>query len=71
MQGTDGAYLLLSSTLTGAANTIQVTETDGGDGLAALTYGTGNTSNYTQQSAGARRQLQHRRGRRTPARATP
>ncbi|HUN26917.1 MAG TPA: flagellar filament capping protein FliD [Steroidobacteraceae bacterium] len=51
LQGTDGAYLVLSSSLTGAANAIQVTETDGGNGLAALTYGTGNTANYTQQSA--------------------
>ena len=35
LQGTDGAHLVLSSSLTGAANTIQVTETDGGNGLAA------------------------------------
>ncbi|MHB8813008.1 MAG: flagellar filament capping protein FliD [Steroidobacteraceae bacterium] len=46
--GTDGAHLALSSTLSGAANTIQVTETDGGGALSALTYGTGNTANYTQ-----------------------
>jgi flagellar hook-associated protein 2 len=51
LQGADGAHLVLSSSLTGAANTIQVTETDGGNGLAALTYGTGNTGNYTQQAA--------------------
>jgi flagellar hook-associated protein 2 len=51
IQGTAGAYLLLSSTQTGAANTITVTETDGGNALAALTYGTGNTGNYTQQAA--------------------
>ncbi|HXS20219.1 MAG TPA: flagellar filament capping protein FliD [Steroidobacteraceae bacterium] len=50
--GTGGsAYLVLSSSLTGAANTIQVTETDGGSGLSALTYGTGNTANYSQQTA--------------------
>ena len=48
--GTDGAHLLLSSTLTGAANTLQVTETDAGNALAGLTYGTGNTGNYTEQS---------------------
>jgi len=48
--GTDGAHLVLSSDLTGAANTIQVTETDGGNALAALTYGTGNTGHYTQES---------------------
>ena len=51
LQGTDGAHLVLSSSLTGAANTIQVTETDAGNGLAALTYGTGNTGNYTQEAA--------------------
>jgi flagellar hook-associated protein 2 len=51
LQGTDGAHLVLSSSLSGAANTIQVTETDGGDGLAALTYGTGNAANYTQEAA--------------------
>jgi flagellar hook-associated protein 2 len=50
LQGTGGAYLVLSSSLTGAANTIQVTETDSGGGLAALTYGTGST-NYSVQSA--------------------
>jgi len=51
LQGTDGAHLVLSSSLTGAANAIQVTETDGGNGLAALTYGTGNAANYTQEAA--------------------
>jgi flagellar hook-associated protein 2 len=49
--GTDGAHLALSSTQTGAANTIQVSETDGGTSLSALTYGTGNTTHYTQNSA--------------------
>jgi flagellar hook-associated protein 2 len=48
IQGTDGAHLVLSASQTGAANTIQVTETDAGGGLAALTYGTGNTAHYTQ-----------------------
>jgi flagellar hook-associated protein 2 len=48
--GTDGAHLVLTSSLTGASNTIQVSETDGGTGLSDLTYGTGNTANYTQQS---------------------
>jgi flagellar hook-associated protein 2 len=38
LQGTDGAHLLLSSTQSGAANTIQVSETDAGTALAALTY---------------------------------
>ncbi len=47
IQGTDGAHLLLSSTQSGLANTIAVTETDGGNGLASLTYGTGNLGHYT------------------------
>jgi flagellar hook-associated protein 2 len=51
IQGTDGGHLLLSSSLTGAANTLSVTETDGGNGLAALTYGSGNTGHYTQNAA--------------------
>lgn len=51
LSGSSGAYLVLSSSLTGAANTLQVTETDGGNALAALTYGSGNTSHYTQESA--------------------
>jgi flagellar hook-associated protein 2 len=50
LQGADGAHLVLSSTLPGAANTISVTETDSGTGLAALTYGTGNAGNYTVES---------------------
>ena len=49
--GSGGAHLVLSSSLTGAANTINVTETDSGSGLSALTYGTGNTTGYTQQTA--------------------
>ena len=51
LQGSDGAHLLLSSAQTGAANTLQVTETDGGTNLAALTYSSTNTANYTQESA--------------------
>jgi flagellar hook-associated protein 2 len=46
--GTDGAHLVLTSSLTGASNTIQVTETDSGGGLAALTYDSGNTGHYTE-----------------------
>jgi flagellar hook-associated protein 2 len=49
--GTDGAHLVLSASQTGAVNTIQVSETDGGGGLSAFTYGSGNTGNYTQQTA--------------------
>jgi flagellar hook-associated protein 2 len=51
LQGTDGAHLVLTSTQTGAANTIQVAETDGGTELAGLTYSSTNTSNYAEQSA--------------------
>jgi flagellar hook-associated protein 2 len=51
VQGSDGAHLLLSSTETGAANTIQITETDGGTALAGVTYGAGNTANYAQNTA--------------------
>lgn len=49
--GTDGAHLVLTSTLSGAANTIEVDETDGGTGLSSLTYSSSDTSNYTQQTA--------------------
>ena len=48
--GTSGAHLVLTSTLTGAANTMSISETDSGTGLSALTYGSGST-NYTQQTA--------------------
>jgi flagellar hook-associated protein 2 len=51
--GTDGAHLVLSSTLTGAANTISVAETDGGNALSALTYGSGDTGNYAVESDAA------------------
>lgn len=50
--GTDGAHLVLTSSLTGASNTIQVSETDGGTALSDLTYGTGNTGNYTEPAGG-------------------
>jgi flagellar hook-associated protein 2 len=49
--GTDGAHLVLTSSLTGATNTIQVSETDSGGGLAKLTYGSGST-NYTEPTSG-------------------
>jgi flagellar hook-associated protein 2 len=49
--GTDGAHLVLSSTLTGASNSIQVAETDGSTALSALTYSSGSATNYTQNSA--------------------
>ncbi|HVN46025.1 MAG TPA: flagellar filament capping protein FliD [Steroidobacteraceae bacterium] len=51
LQGSDGAHLLLSSSLTGAASTIQVASSVNSGPLAALTYGSGNTGNYTQEAA--------------------
>ena len=50
LQGSSGAQLLLSSTQTGLANTIQVSETDSGNALAALTYSSTATANYGVQS---------------------
>ena len=49
--GTNGAHLVLTSTLTGASNTIGVTETDTGGGLASLTYSSTSATNYTQTTA--------------------
>jgi flagellar hook-associated protein 2 len=47
--GTDGAHLVLQSAQTGAANTIELTETDGGTSLSGVTYDpTSNAANYTQ-----------------------
>jgi flagellar hook-associated protein 2 len=51
LTGTDGAHLVLSSTETGAANTIQVSESDSGNALAAVTYGSGNATHYAQNVA--------------------
>jgi flagellar hook-associated protein 2 len=51
LQGSDGAHLVLSSSLTGAANTIQVAESDAGNALVALTYAPGNAGHYTQEAA--------------------
>ena len=48
--GSDGAHLVLTSSLTGAANTIKVTETDGGTGLSQVTYSSGSPGNYRQQT---------------------
>jgi flagellar hook-associated protein 2 len=50
LQGTNGAQLLLSSAQTGAANTIQVSETDSGNALAALAYNSTATTTYTVQA---------------------
>jgi flagellar hook-associated protein 2 len=51
LTGTDGAHLVLGSSLTGAANSIQVAETDAGTALSALTYSSAAPGNYTQMSA--------------------
>jgi flagellar hook-associated protein 2 len=48
-QGVSGAFLVLSSALTGASNSIQVTASGGA--LSALNYSSSDTSNYTQNSA--------------------
>jgi len=50
LQGTDGAHLLLSSTQSGAANTIAVAETDSGGALAGLTFSGAPSTNYTVQT---------------------
>jgi flagellar hook-associated protein 2 len=50
LQGTNGAQLLLSSTQSGAANTIQVTETDSGNALAALAYNSTATTTYSVEA---------------------
>jgi flagellar hook-associated protein 2 len=51
IQGSDGAHLVLASTLTGAGNTITVAANGGDGGLAQLDYSSTNTANYTQASA--------------------
>lgn len=48
VQGSDGARLVLSSAKTGATNTIAVTQAGGDGGLSQLTYGPGNTAQYTE-----------------------
>ncbi|MET0534938.1 MAG: flagellar filament capping protein FliD [Steroidobacter sp.] len=44
----DGAHLVLTSSKTGASNPIQVTQSGGNGGLAALEYTNLNQANYTQ-----------------------
>lgn len=44
----DGAHLVLTSTKSGAASPIQVTQTGGDGNLDQLTYGVGNTTHYRQ-----------------------
>jgi flagellar hook-associated protein 2 len=43
---TDGAHLILTSSKTGAANTIKITTSEGNGGLARLTYAADNLVNY-------------------------
>lgn len=52
VNATDGAHLVLSSTKTGAANTITV-EANGTAGLSDLAYAPDNTANYTVSHAAA------------------
>ena len=47
VQGSDGAHLVLSSSVTGAANAISVAQSGGDGGLAALTYSAASPSNYS------------------------
>jgi flagellar hook-associated protein 2 len=47
----DGAHLVLTSTKTGASSAIQVTQSGGDGGLAALEYTNANQTNYTQLRA--------------------
>jgi flagellar hook-associated protein 2 len=47
----DGAHLVLTSSKTGAANAIQVTQSGGDGGLAQLEYTNSNQANYTQLRA--------------------
>lgn len=51
VHGTDGSRLVLSSALTGSANTIEVAQSGGDGGLAGLVYSATETSNYTQIAA--------------------
>jgi flagellar hook-associated protein 2 len=46
----DGTRLVLSATKTGELNTIQVTQSGGDGGLAALTYGPANLAHYAELS---------------------
>jgi len=50
LTGTDGAHLVLQSAQTGGNNAIKLTETDGGNGLAGITYDPNNTAHYTENS---------------------
>jgi flagellar hook-associated protein 2 len=47
VQGSDGAHLVLSSSITGAANTISVAQSGGDGGLAQLTYSADAPANYS------------------------
>lgn len=49
VNATDGAHLVITSTKTGAANVIKVTQSDGDGGLSKLTYDApGDTANYIE-----------------------
>lgn len=50
LQGNSGAYLVLSSQLTGASNTVGVSSSGGDGGLAQLDYSNSDQSNYTQET---------------------
>jgi flagellar hook-associated protein 2 len=50
--GQDGARLVLTSNLTGAANTIRIAATGGDGGLAQMTYAGGTSANYPTSQDG-------------------
>jgi flagellar hook-associated protein 2 len=57
ISGTNGTQLVLTSTVTGAANTISVSSTGGDGGLAALDYSTTNATNFTVKQTPADAQM--------------
>ena len=57
VNGNDGAHLVLSSQVTGAANSITVAADGGNGGLASLAFNPGLTTNYTQPRLAANSQV--------------
>lgn len=51
--GNDGVHLVLSSTVTGAANGVTISQSGGDGGLAALTYAAGSKTNGLTQTQAA------------------
>ncbi|HEU4623707.1 MAG TPA: flagellar filament capping protein FliD [Steroidobacteraceae bacterium] len=59
LNGTDGTRLVLTSSKTGAANTIEITQSGGDGGLEQITYGPSNTTHMTvvQQAQNAQLEI--------------